>query len=143
MIDMLTLQILIFIAGLFHIVLVVGSTFIPVLLNWNQELEKVSVLIKQMFWTYAGYILCTNLCFGLLSVFHTQVLTDGSPLAIYVCSFITLYWAVRIIVQFFYFDRSSAPKGFIYQLGEISLVALFIFFTLVYGYAVYFNYFLV
>ena len=139
---MLTLQILIFIAGIFHIALVIGSTFIPVLLNWNQELEKVSVLIKQIFWTYAGYILGTNLCFGLLSVFHTEVLTNGSPLAGYVCLFIALYWMVRIAVQFFYFDRPSAPKGFIYDLGEISLVALFIFFTLVYGYAVYFNFFL-
>ena len=139
---MLTLQILIFIAGLFHIALVVGSTFIPVLLNWNQELEKVSVLIKQMFWTYASYILATNLCFGLISCFHAEVLTDGSSLASYVCLFIALYWAVRIAVQFFYFDRSTAPKGFIYDFGEVSLVALFIFFTLVYGYAFYFNYFL-
>ena len=37
-------------------------------------------------------------------------------------------------MQFFYFDRSEAPPGAVYKVGEVLLVGLFIFLTAVYGY---------
>jgi hypothetical protein len=138
---MLTLNFFIFIAGVFQIILVFASLTIPGLLNWKQELAKLPDLIRQIFWTYAGYILTMNLAFGLLSAFSPDSLTDSSFLATVITMYIAVYWAVRIGIQFFYFDRKNAPKGFIYLAGEIALVALFIFLTTVYSAAAYFNYF--
>lgn len=133
------LKTMIFLAGISQIVLVIGSLAIPKLLNWKGELSKVSPLIKQMFWTYAGYILVTNLSFGVLSILSPASLVDGSFLATSISLFIGVYWGARIAIQFFYFDRKSAPKGPIYFLGEIGLVVMFVFFTAVYLYAFYFN----
>jgi hypothetical protein len=132
---------MIVIAGILQVALVIGSLAIPRLLNWKQELSKVSPLIKQMFWTYAGYILVTNLSFAIISS-NPQALTDGSFLATSVTLFIGLYWGARIIIQFFYFDRTYAPKGLLYVLGEIALVILFIFFTIVYLSAFFINVFI-
>ncbi|MFL5728479.1 MAG: hypothetical protein ACJ75J_03235 [Cytophagaceae bacterium] len=129
----------IFIAGIFQIILVLGSLAIPKLLSWKSELSKVSDLIRQIFWTYAGYILCMNLCFGLLSALAPSSLCDGSFLARVITLFITVYWATRVAIQFFYFDRKNTPKGWIYVWGEIALVALFIFLTVVYGFAFFSN----
>lgn len=136
---MLSLKTFIFLAGVFQIVLVLGSLVIPKLLNWKDELSKVALLIQQIFWTYAGYILVTNLCFGILSIWSPESLLDRSFLAKAVTLFIGMYWLARIAIQFFYFDRKSAPKGLIYSLGECALVSLFIFLTLVYLSAFYFN----
>jgi hypothetical protein len=133
------LYILIFLAGLAQIGLVIGSTAIPRLLNWKSELAKTSLLIRQMFWTYAGYILVINLSFGLLSVFGVKELVDRSFLATVVTLFIAIYWISRILIQFFYFDTSAAPKGLIYKLGEIILVALFGFFSVAYSLAFLYN----
>ena len=83
---------LIYLAGLAQIALVTGSLAIPRILNWRTELAKVQPLIKQMFWTYAAYIVVINLCFGLLSVFATGELSNGSGLAIMVDAFIAVYW---------------------------------------------------
>ena len=105
------LETLIFVAGILQVALVAGSFAIPGLLNWKRELSVLNPLIRQMFWTYAGYILVTNFSFGLLSIFAPVSLLDGSILAIVVSLFIGLYWTARIIIQFFYFDRKSAPKG--------------------------------
>jgi len=102
-------------------------------LNWKGELQKVGPLIRQIFWTYAGYILCTNLAFALVSILGSDGLTDGSSLAASVTGFITVYWFARIMIQFFYFDRESAPKGLKYTVGEVVLVVLFVFFAAVYG----------
>ncbi len=137
---MVPIRTLLVAAGILQIVLSIGSIAIPRLLNWKTELNKLPVLLKQMFWVYAGYILVINFCFGLLSILAPGSLLDRSLLATVVCGFIAVYWGVRVLIQFIYFDRKSAPKGFIYFWGEVGLVILFIFFTVVYGYVAYLNF---
>jgi hypothetical protein len=127
-------------AGLAQIALVIGSLAIPGILKWRVELSKVQPLIKQMFWTYAAYILVINLCFGLLSVFAYQELRNGSVLAMVVTGFIAVYWISRVLIQFLYFDRTNFPAGGWNKFAEILLVALFIFLSIVYSRAFYINY---
>lgn len=121
-------------AGLGQLALVAGSLVIPRLLNWKAELRNLSPLMRRLFWVYAGYILATNLCFGLLSTFAPHWLTGENPLAAAVTGFIAVYWGARLVVQFACF-RGPAPSGTVYRVGEVGLVALFVFFTAVYGYA--------
>ncbi len=120
-------------AGAAQLILVVASLAIPRLLNWKGDLAKLRPLTRQVFWTYAAYIWVTNLSFGLLSTMTPQLLLDRSPLAGFVCSFITVYWAARVVIQFGYFDRTDAPKGRFFVLGETALVTLFVGLTIVYG----------
>lgn len=127
-------------AGFLQILLCLGSLTIPYLLDWKGELARVSNLIKQIFWTYAGYILSFNFFFGLISFWGAEELLSKSFLAKSITIFIFLYWLVRVLIQFLYFDTKSAPKGLIYKLGEIGLVALFIFLTGVYGWVAYLNF---
>ncbi|MCW3070521.1 MAG: hypothetical protein JWO44_411 [Bacteroidetes bacterium] len=128
-------------AGFLQIALCIGSLLIPKLLNWKAELSNVSKIISQIFWTYAGYILVINLFFGLISIFGAAAFLEKSFFSKAISVFIFLYWLTRIIIQFFYFDTKSAPQGFIYKLGEIALICLFIFFTAVYGWVTALNYF--
>ena len=101
-------------------------------LRWKEDLAKLRPLTRQVFWTYAGYIWATNLSFGLLSASWPQLLLDRSPLATGVCSFIALYWGARVVIQFAYFDRSDAPKGWFFVMGEGVLVILFLSLTIIY-----------
>jgi hypothetical protein len=82
------LQSLVCFAGVGQIILAIVSLAIPRILNWKPELAKVHILIRQMFWTYAAYILVINMAFGLLSVFAVQELTNGSLLASALSGFI-------------------------------------------------------
>jgi hypothetical protein len=127
-------------AGYLQIALCIGSLFIPKLLNWKTELSRVSKITGQIFWTYAGYILVINFSFGLASIFGARELLEKSFLSKSLSGFIFLYWLTRILIQFFYFDTKSTPQGFIYKMGEIALVALFVFFTAVYGWVTYINF---
>lgn len=132
-------QQLIFLAGLAQIALVLGSLAIPKILNWRAELAKVNLLIKQMFWVYAAYILVINLCFGLLSICAYRDLTNGSTLAMLIDGFIAVYWISRVLIQFLYFDRASFPTGKWNRLGEVVLIVVFAFLSIVYSYACYLN----
>jgi len=132
---------LIFYAGVAQLILVIGSLLIPRVLNWKQETAKLRPLTRQVFWTYAGYIWATNLSFAILSICSPNSLLDGTFLATAVACYITVYWAARLLIQFFYFDRSDAPSGFQFVIAEVLLVGLFIALTAIYGYAVWINFY--
>jgi hypothetical protein len=127
------------VSGIGHIILCAGSLIIPRALQWKTNLKSLKPLLRQMFWTYAGYILVTNFAFGIVSVFGSEELINRSFLATSITFFIALYWLARVVIQFTYFDRSEAPKGTIYTLGEIVLVVLFLMFTGVYSLAAFYN----
>ena|SRR5688572_6921731 len=135
----ISILILLKLAGILQIALCIGSLWIPKLLNWNLELSKLSKLIRQIFWTYAGYILMFNFSFGLLSFYGAEELLEKSFLSKAISVFIFMYWLARVMIQFFFFT-SSAPKGMIYKAGEIALVSLFIFLTIIYGWVSILNF---
>ena len=124
---------IVFLAGLGQLGLVCASTVIPRLLHWKEEVAKLRRLTRNVVTTYAFYILGTNLAFGLLSTLKPEWLLDGSGLARAVAGFISLYWGVRLILQFTYYDRKDAPPGISFRLAEWVLAALFLFLTCVYG----------
>lgn len=127
-----TLKTLIILCGIGHIGLSAASVLIPRMLHWKKELASLQPLMRQMFWTYAGYILVINFCFGVISVWGAAELMDHSFLARCITLFIGVYWLARVLIQFFYFDTSQAPKSWFYTAGEVALVLLFAAFTLVY-----------
>ena len=45
------------IAGIGQVVLALGSVAIPRVLKWKEEVVKLRPLIRQLFWTYASFIL--------------------------------------------------------------------------------------
>ena len=57
------IQKLIFWSGIGHFALCIGSLFIPKAMEWQKHLKNLQLLLRQMFWTYAGYILCINIFF--------------------------------------------------------------------------------
>jgi hypothetical protein len=129
------MKILLILAGLGQLALALGSLALPRILRWGDDTAKLRPLTRQVFWTYAAYIWVTNLCFGVVSTLAPEWLLDRSPLARVVAGYITAYWGARVLVQFFYFDRSDAPPGAFYKLAEVALVGLFIYLTAIYGYA--------
>ena len=129
------LEVLIYGCGLGQIILIIGSLALPKILNWSTELSSLTPLTRQMFWVYSAYIWATNLSFGLISTLSPEWLITPHPLAVVINSFICVYWGSRVLIQFFYFDRSSAPQGTFFTLAEIGLVLLFIGLTLTYGLA--------
>jgi hypothetical protein len=129
---------LVFAAGVGQLALIVASLAIPRVLRWGEDTAKLRPLTRQVFWTYAAYIWCTNLAFGLVSL-RQDWLLDRSPLAGCVTGFITAYWLGRVLIQFFYFDRSDAPPGPHVRLAEAALVVLFVYLALVYAAALLLN----
>lgn len=129
----------IFLAGIGQLILVLASAVIPRCLGWKEPISKLPKLIRQLFWTYAGYILGMHLFFGVMSAFGTGLLLDGTPQAAILCALMMTWWGVRIALQFFCFDRKGIPQTRFNVLAEIMLVALFLYLTCVYAAGIYLN----
>jgi len=133
------MQRLIVIAGWGQLGLAAASLAIPKALKWREDMATVRTLTRRVFWTYAAYIWMTHICFGCLSVLRPEVLLDGTLLGGLVAAFMTLWWGARLVIQFLVFDRSARPEGTKFLLGELGLVVLFCFNTVVYGFAAFRN----
>ena len=122
-------------AGIGLLLLSAGSVVIPRLLDWTKHIESLPPLLSRLFWVYAGYVLVTNACMGLVSVMAPQWLAEDSPLAIAVNAYIALYWGARLLIQIFCFKRDIKPTGAGFRLAETALTALFCFLTFVFSFA--------
>ena len=120
-------------AGFGQISLAFASVAVMRVLKWDRDLAKLRPIFRNIFTTYALYILTINLCFGALSLFKPEWLLDGMPLARALAGFITVYWGVRLLLEFIYYDRSARPPGTFWILAEWTLIALFVYLTGVYG----------
>src|SRR3990172_9041704 len=116
---------LLLLAGLGQLFIAASSLFIPRVLKWREQVAVLRPLTRHIFLTYAAYILGTNIAFGVVTLAMADRLLDGSPLARAVAGFITLYWGIRLIVQFALYDREDIPKGLFFKVAEAGFVLLF------------------
>ena len=120
-------------AGIGQIALALSSLAIPHLLGWHAEIATLRPLTRSVFWTYSSYIFGIHIWFGIMSIAVAAPLAAGGLLPTFVTGFIAVYWAVRLIGQFAWYDRSVAGDRLLFRLGEIAYVALFAALTAIYG----------
>lgn len=123
----------ILLAGLAQLGVALSSIAIPRLLGWREQLQRVERLTRTIFWTYSGYILGIHLWFAALALGLGTRLVDGSPLAALVTGFITVYWGVRVVGQFTWYDRSVAGRRLLFRVAEALYVTAFLFVTAVFA----------
>ena len=82
---------------------------------------------------HGGYILGTNLALAGLSTFAPGLLVDGSPLAAAVAGYVLAYWGARLVIQFVYYDRGSAPQGAFFDAAHWLFSLAFLYLTVVFG----------
>ncbi|MGJ8656789.1 MAG: hypothetical protein ACSHX6_10095 [Akkermansiaceae bacterium] len=133
--DYLTLTVALKLAGIGQLVLVLASVAIPRCLDWKGGLAGLQPLLRQMFWTYAVYISVMHVFFGVVSLFATEELLGGGFVMTALCLLIFGWWFARILIQFFYFDKTGLPESVFNRVAEVGLVMLFGFLAGVYGWA--------
>jgi hypothetical protein len=128
------IEVILILAGAGQLALALSSLAIPYLLDWREELQALKPLTRGVFWTYSSYTFATNVWFGVMSIAAAGPLAAGGLLARLVTGFITLYWGMRIVVQFTLYDRSVAKERLLFRFAEIAYLTLFVSLTLIFGY---------
>jgi hypothetical protein len=132
---MSTLENLIVIGGLLHLGTLLGSAQVPRELKFREELPRLSPLLQHWILVTGGYIAVDLVAFGIVSIYCTKELVSGTPLARAFCGFVAIFWGIRLLIAFFVFDAKPYLRNWFLRIGYHGLTAVFIYQTLVYGFA--------
>lgn len=128
---------LIFAAGILHLCILTASALVPVRLNWRDAFRSLSPLHRQMYWVYGGYVVLSIVAFALISLLNSWELAGGSRLARSFCLYVAAFWLIRVSLQWV-LDVEEHLTLWWLRLGYHSLTIVFIYFTVVFGWAALF-----
>ena len=119
-------DLILWLAGAGHFVILFASAQVPSRLRWKQDLAQLMPFNRKLLWVQGGFTVLTIIAFGTLTlVLHTEMLR-GDRAAMALACFIGTYWTGRILVDAFYFSSEDWPKGRQFVVGHILLTTLFV-----------------
>lgn len=105
MIDwLLSLELHLKLAGLSLVSLGVAHAFFDKRFHWREEMARVSLLNRQIFFVHTFFIALMLVLLGSLSVFGTAALVEKSHLGQLFLGGVTFFWFCRWLCQFFVYD---------------------------------------
>ena len=78
----------------------------PKRFSWAEELTRLSLLNRQIFWVHTFFIALMVGQMGVLFLFFPEMLLDRTPLARLVTIGLIVFWLARAFTQFFVYSPS-------------------------------------
>lgn len=100
----------IYAAGALHLLIASANFFLPAKIELKTNLGKVSPFIRQIFHVHTVYLVLVSVFFSILCFFFPEELTHGNALGRFLSGFISIYWLLRVSIQFFYYDAAIKKK---------------------------------
>ena len=119
------LQIGLLIGGWSLVALSVASFWIPKALGWREKLAGLTPLMRELWWTYSIYVWSSHVFFAVLTLGFGDWLMGGSGAAMAMSTFMLLWWAVRLWLQFFGFDLREIEGSAANRVAKHLLTLLF------------------
>jgi len=119
-------------AGAGHFVVLIASFQVPQRLGWKKDLSKLTSFNRKLMWVHGGFAVYTIMAFGVLTFMLHNEMLEGQRAATALAAFIGIYWLLRIVVDFAYYDHADWPKGTAFVAGHVLLTSLFVFLSFTY-----------
>jgi hypothetical protein len=121
------------IAGALQLILSVFHFAFARRLGWREDLQRVSLFTRQVFWVHMGFLMLVLAGFGGLSLIYAEELLTRSPLSRAMLGGLTVFWAARWYCQLFVY-RAELWRGNAFKTKvHVSFVLLWTFLTAVYA----------
>jgi hypothetical protein len=118
-------DLILWLAGAGHFVILFASFQVPTRLRWKQDLAQLMPFNRKLLWVQGGFTVLTIIAFGVLTLVLHNELLRGDRAAVALACFIACYWTARILVDAFYFSHEDWPEGKQFVVGHMLLTALF------------------
>ena len=97
-------------AGILQIITAAANFILPTILRYDENLAQVSRIIRQIFHIHALYIVIVLIGLGLACLCLTHELLGPGRLGRCLCAYLTFFWGLRSVIQFFYYDRATREE---------------------------------
>lgn len=127
------------VAGALMAGLAILNVFVPRRFGWREELSRVSLVNSQIFQVHMIFLIVILTLFSALLLTSAEALVDGTRLARVVLLGLTLFWGLRMLVQWFYYSPALWRGHRFNTAMHVLFSALWIYLTGVFGTALYFS----
>lgn len=121
------------VAGWALALLTIAGFWIPSALEWKEKLACLTPLMKELWWTYSGYVWGCHVFFTVILLGFPEWLMGRTGPAIALNILLVLWWALRLGLQFFGFDLSEVKDTFPNRVAKHLLTCLFVGLVFVFG----------
>ena len=111
-------------AGLAPILLALAQPVFDRYFGWSKETARLSTFTRQVFQVHGFFIAVILALMGWLSFYHADALLERTPLANAVLSGLAIFWILRALTQWFWYD-SSVWRGSHFRTMMHGLFSLF------------------
>src|SRR5262245_20124682 len=112
--------------------LVVINLFVPGRFHWREELSRLSLLNRQIFQVHALFLVLILALLSALLLTSAEALLEPTPLSRAVLTGLTIFWGLRLIVQFFVYspdiwrgDRFRTAAHYVFAATWLYVTAVF------------------
>jgi alginate O-acetyltransferase complex protein AlgI len=105
---------------------------VPFRLGWKDDLAKLTPFNRKLMWVHGGFAVYTIISFGVLTLLLHNDMPQSQGAGPALAAFIGIYWLLRVVVDFTYYDHADWPKGKGFVAGHALLTLLFVFLFITY-----------
>jgi hypothetical protein len=127
-------------AGVLQFGLAAAHLYFPKRFAWREELAKVSLLTRQIFYVHCFFICLVLVMMGLLSLFWTEELTQRGTLARLVLAGMAGFWGLRLVIQLLVYDAKLWKGNRFNTTMHILFTTLWSYYVCVYATALWRQY---
>ena len=106
-------------AGAGHFAVLIASFQVPYRLRWKEDLAKLTSLNRKLMWVHGGFTVYTILSFGVLTLLSHDEILRGQRAGLALAAFIGLYWLLRVVVDFTYYEHADWPQWIAFVVGHV------------------------
>ncbi|MBY0114395.1 MAG: hypothetical protein K2Y21_16415 [Phycisphaerales bacterium] len=92
--------------GLLMLLIAGVHAFFPRWFRWREELNRLSLLNRQIFVVHTLFVVLILVLVGLLLLFHAGTILRSGELGRVIYLGLGVFWAARLAVQLWYYDRT-------------------------------------
>ncbi len=101
------LELFLRIVAVAQLALVVLNCFLPRIMHWKADIERMSPLVRDVFVIHAWFISITLTVWGVLTWrFAPEMVHAPTELSRWLCGAIGIFWAIRCVLQWLHYSPS-------------------------------------
>ena len=122
-------------AGVMYFGLMCAGLLMPGVVGMRAHLAALPPFIRRLFWVYYSFIALCLVSFCVITLAFAGTLAEGGHLARGVCTFLALFWTVRLIAGTFVFDMRPYLTSRFRRAGYHAMNLVFAYLPVVYALA--------
>lgn len=129
----INLTLLLQIAGVLHLGLMGAGLLMPQVVGLRAHLAALPPFIRQLFWVYYFFIALSLVGFSIITIVFADTLAAGGDLARALCTFLALFWTLRLIAGTFVFDMRPYLTSSSRRIGYHAINIVFAYLPIIYA----------